>query len=252
MIAKLGISAVLFSIILSGCVTTGGPEPVNEGEAVRSYLELARGYVQQGLTEKAVKPINRALEIQPRSADAFGMLGLVYQLQGEASLAETSFRKALSFNPDSSEIHNNFGVFLFSQNRLSEAYREFEQAAGDVRYSSRSRAYENLGLVALKQGRRSLAAEHFDKALKLNSNLPRASLELAAILEEQGQFREAWKYYQVFTRLSRQNERSLRLGVRLARVNGDQDAAASYSLQLGRLFPSSTGEGVRSRSGYEY
>lgn len=93
MIAKLRIGAVLFSIILSGCVTTGGPEPVNESEAIRSYLELARGYVQQGLTEKAVKPINRALEIQPRSADAYGMLGLVYQLQGEASLAEQSFKK---------------------------------------------------------------------------------------------------------------------------------------------------------------
>ena len=93
MIAKLRISAVLFSIILSGCVSTGGPGPVNEDDAVRSYLELARGYVQQGYTEKAIKPINRALEIQPRSADAFGMLGLVYQIQGEGSLAEDAFKR---------------------------------------------------------------------------------------------------------------------------------------------------------------
>ena len=136
---------------------------------------------------------------------------------------------------------------------MSDAYREFAKAAEDVRYGSRSRAYENMGLVALRQGRLPLASDHFEKALKLNGNLPRARLELASILDEQGRTREAWQHYQVYAQLAAgQNERSLKLGIRLARLNGDNNAAASYSLQLERLFPSSSGGGGRSRSNYEY
>ena len=138
------------------------------------------------------------------------------------------------------EIHNNYGAFLYSQGRLNEAYRQFAIAADNVSYSSRSRAYENMGLVSQNLGRLSQARQHFEKALKLNGSLARARLELATILEEQGKSREAWGHYQVFTRLAGQNEQSLKLGIKLAKANGDSSAAASYSLQLERLYPSST------------
>ena len=253
MSAKLKFAAVLLSALLTGCVTTGDSRAVDGDQAVRSYLDLARGYIQQGYTERAVKPLNRALEINPGSPDAYGMFGLLYQLQGEAHLAEQSFRKALSLNPDSAEIHNNFGVFLFSQNRLSDAYREFSKAADDVRYAQRSRAFENMGRVALKQGQTTLAQQNFEKSLKLNSNLPGAHLELADLFYSESQYLRAWEHYQAFTQLSAQNERSLKLGVRLARAKGDKSAADSYARQLKRLYPNSrTSWESRSRSSYDY
>ena len=239
MSAKLKFKAVLLSALLTGCVTTGAGRSVDGDQAVRSYLDLARGYIQQGYTERAVKPLNRVVEINPSSPEAYGMFGLLYQLQGEASLAEQSFRKALSLNPDSAEIHNNFGAFLFSQNRLSEAFREFSKAASDVRYDQRSRAFENMGRVALKQGQTSMARQNFEKSLKLNSNLPGAHLELAHLFYSEGQYPRAWQHYQAFTSLSAQSERSLRLGIRLARANGDKSAADSYTRQLKRLYPNS-------------
>lgn len=253
MAAKMKLCAVLLSVALTGCVSTGGNRTGSTDEAVNSYLDLARGYVQEGYTEKAIKPLRRALELQPRSANVYGTLGVVYQLQGENQLAEEAFKKALSLDQDASDIQNNYGSFLFSQGRLSEAYKAFEKAAEDVSYGSRSRAYENMGVVAQRQGRMSQAGDHFEKSLKLNGNLPRARLELASILYEQGKAREAWRHYQVFTQLSQQNERSLMLGIRLARANGDTSAAANYSLQLERLYPGSSGaSGYRSRSSYEY
>ncbi|MGI9276940.1 MAG: type IV pilus biogenesis/stability protein PilW [Endozoicomonas sp.] len=229
---------VLLSVALAGCVSSGGGQPeVDDAQVVESYLNLAKGYVQEGYTEKALKPLKRALEVQPRSAEAHSVLGLVYQVQGETSLAEQAFRKALSYEPDSGEINNNFGAFLFSQNRLDEAYRLFSRAAQDVNYESRSRTYENLGIVTLRQDKRQQAEGHFEKALRLNGNLPLARLELSSLLFEQGRKRDAWRNYQVFASLSRQNERSLTLGVRLARANGDHSAAANYALQLERLYP---------------
>ncbi|MET4694906.1 type IV pilus assembly protein PilF [Endozoicomonas sp. NE40] len=242
----------LLSMMLSGCVSTGG-RPTDENQAVRSYIDLARGYVQQGYTENAIKPLNRALELRPGSPDVHAMFALVYQLQGEDKLAEQSFRKALSLSSGSAEIHNNYGAFLFSQNRLSEAYRQFTLAGDDVRYSQRSRVFENMGRVALQQGRRSLARQNFEKSLKLNANLPRSRLELASLLYEQGESLLAWEHYQTFVTLSSQNERSLQLGIRLARANGDNNAAARYANELQRYYSSpETGRDTRSRSSYDY
>ena len=242
------------SIGLTGCVSTSTSSvPVNQGKAVADYMNLAKGYVQGGYTERAVKPLNRALEIDPRSADVHGLLGMVYQIQGENSLAEKSFKTALSYNGQATDVRNNYGAFLFKQNRLSEAYRQFELASEDVSYPSRSRTFENMGVVALRQGNQVQAAQHFDKALRLNSSLPRATLELADLYFSQGNNRKAWQYYQRFIGLSQQNARSLWLGIQLARLNGEKDKVASYALQLERLYPGSKElREYRSRVGYEY
>ena len=242
------------SLGLIGCVSTNtSVKPVDQTKAVADYMNLAKGYVQEGYTEKAVKPLNRALEIDPRSADVYGLLGMVYQIQGEGALSEESFRKALSYDSGASDIRNNYGAFLFEQNRLSEAYRQFELSSEDLSYPSRSRTFENMGVVALRQGNHVLAVQHFDKALRLNASLPRASLELADIYFQQGSNRKAWQYYQRFTSLSQQNARSLWLGIQLARLNGEKDSVASYALQLERLYPGSKElREYRSRVGYEY
>ena len=253
MSSKLNLYAVLLSaVMLSGCVSTEN-QSTDQKQAVRSHMDLARGYVQQGYTEKAIKPLNRAMELEPNSADVQAMFALVYQLQGEHVLAEQSFKKALSMSSGSSEIHNNYGAFLFSQNRLSEAYHQFTLAADDIRYSQRSRVFENMGLVALRQGQSGLARQNFEKSLKLNANLPRARLELASLLYNQRDYQTAWKHYEIFVTLSSQNERSLQLGIRLARANGDNDAAVRYAKQLERYYPDAQpGWDTRSRSGYDY
>ncbi|OED40166.1 type IV pilus biogenesis/stability protein PilW [Endozoicomonas sp. (ex Bugula neritina AB1)] len=253
---KLKPAALLLALSmgLTGCVSTSvGKVPVNQDKAVSDYMNLAKGYVQGGYAEKAVKPLERALQIEPRSADVYGLLGMVYQIQSEAALAEKSFKTALSYNSDASDVRNNYGAFLFSQGRLSEAYRQFELASQDLSYPSRSRTFENMGIVALRQGKQSLATQHFEKALRLNSSLARANLELADIYFNQGNNRKSWQFYQSFIGLSQQDAKSLWLGIQLARSSGEKDKAASYALQLERLYPGSKElKEYRSRVGYEY
>lgn len=250
---RLRLIALLFSVslVLTGCVTTDG-QPVNENRAVVDYMNLAKGYLQEGYSERAVKPLQRALEIEPDSPDVHGMLGMAYQRQGEDRLAEKAFKRALSIDPEASDVRNNFGAFLFSKSRLKEAYRQFELASQDVSYSQRSRTFENMGIVALRLGKSELAVEHFIRALRLNSNLPRANLELAAIYKDEGNLYKGWQHYQVFDEVSDQSARSLLLGIELATANGAQSKAASYGLQLERLYPGSMElKQYRSRLGYE-
>ncbi len=237
---KIKAMVLLLAVVLAGCVTSGNTEKtVNTSQAVANYLNLAKGYLQQGYTEKAIRPLNRALELEPRSANVHGMLGMAYQMQGETGLAEGFFKKALYYEPSASDVHNNYGAFLFSENRLSEAMRQFSLAADDVAYGKRSRAFENMGVVALAQSNKRLAVQHFERALRLNGSLPRARFELASMMYEQGDNRRAWDYYQAFTAISRQSAKSLMLGINLAEANGEKGKAANYVLQLERLYPGS-------------
>ena len=250
---KLRPIALLFSVslALAGCVTTDS-RPVNENRAVVDYMNLAIGYLKEGYSDRAIKPLERALEIEPDSARVHGMLGIAYQRQGEDQLAEKAFNRALVIDPDASDIRNNFGAFLLSRNRLQDAYRQFELASEDVAYSQRSRTFENMGIVALRMGRSSLAVEHFIRALRLNSNLPRANLELAAIYKDQGNLYKGWQHYQAFDEAAEQSARSLLLGIELATANRAQGKAANYALRLERLYPGSMElKQYRSRLGYE-
>ena len=97
MVAMLRVLFLGIAVFLAGCVSTSGTRPVNKNNAVQSYLELARGYVQQGYAENAIKPVNRALELDPDSSEAYGTLGLIYQVQGENQSGGRVFQKGSVF-----------------------------------------------------------------------------------------------------------------------------------------------------------
>lgn len=143
----------------------------------------------------------------------------------------------MSARPQDARILNNYGSFLYEQQRYKEAYERFEQAAADTLYPERSRVFENLGMTAAKLGQRDLARQQLEKALRLNRQQPRALLEMAELSYEDRHYVPARDYYERFSLLSEQNARSLLLGVRLAHVFEDRDKAASYGLQLKRLYP---------------
>ncbi|OOV93569.1 MULTISPECIES: type IV pilus biogenesis/stability protein PilW [unclassified Pseudomonas] len=236
------VALLLLVVSLSaGCVLSGDFNPLNTSkgrdEARQAYVQLGLGYLQQGMTERAKVPLKKALELDESDADANAALGLVFQAEMEPELADEHFRKALASRPADARILNNYGSFLFEEKRYKEAYQRFEQAAADTLYPERSRVFENLGMTAKKLGQRELAQQQLEKALRLNRQQPHALLEMAELSFEDRHYVPARDYYDRFSLLSEQNARSLLLGVRLADVFEDRDKAASYGLQLKRLYP---------------
>src|SRR5690554_5850003 len=152
-------------------------------------------------------------------------------------LSEQQFRSALAVAPNNARILNNYGAFLLEQQRYSEALTYFTKASEDIFYGERSRVFENLGLTYQKLDRPEEARASFERALRLNSRQPLALLEMARIEFESENYVPAWNYYLSFTQLSAQNASSLWLGVQLARRFNDHNRAASYALQLRRLYP---------------
>lgn len=236
-------SALLFllTLVLTGCVTTGKVNPMDtrqgREQARDAYVQLGLGYLKQGDTERAKVPLKKALDLDNGSADANAALALVFQAEGEAELSEQHFRKALSARPGDARILNNYGGFLYERQRYPDAYEKFQQAAQDSLYPERSRVFENLGMTALMLGKKDEARQLLEKALRLNRQQPRALLEMAELSYESQQYVPARDYYERFSQLSEQNARSLLLGTRLAKRFDDKNRAASYGLQLKRLYP---------------
>lgn len=233
--------ALLLGLALSGCVTTSDqPQRAKDPNAARdAYIQLGLGYLQEGETESAKAPLSEALKIDPRSASANIALAMVFQREGEYASADKHFRAAQASDPTNPRILNNYGVFLLGQERYPEALSTFQQAAQDNLYAERSRVFENLGLTYARMGDAEGAKASFERALRLNSRQPLALLEMAKLEFAAQNYVPAWDYYRSFTEYSGQDAESLWLGVQLARRFEDHNRAASYALQLRRLYPAS-------------
>ncbi len=227
--------------LLAGCVSSGDSSPMmtdkGRSEAREAYVQLGLGYLQQGMTEQAKVPLRKALELDKTDPQTNAALALVYQSEMEYELAEQAFQTALRKRPSDARILNNYGSFLYQQQRYQEAYAQFLQASADSLYPERSRVYENLGLTSLKLGQRATGLQQLQKALRLNARQPRALLEMAELSYEDRQYVPARDFYDRFSLLSGQNARSLLLGVRLANVFDDRAKTANYGQQLKRLYP---------------
>ncbi|MBP6480988.1 MAG: type IV pilus biogenesis/stability protein PilW [Pseudomonadales bacterium] len=235
------LAPLLLALLVQGCVTTTNSTFKADKQAeVASRVKAATDYLNQGNTEKAIVHLKRALELDPNSAPVHDSLAQVFWKTGEYELAQEHFRKAVASDPKFSRARNNYAAFLYERGDTRGAIRELEHVVADTLYESRGAAFANLGRAYQKVGETAKAEEALSRAVKMDRRQWPAMLELAAINYERGDHEPAARYYEQFRRLApRQTPRSLLLGIRLARLAGDRDAEASYSLQLKSMYPDS-------------
>ena len=236
------VPVILLVLVLTACVTetVGGlPPPAQNATRVTAQLDLARGYFASEDWSRARTPLNRALQIDPKSAEAHVLLAVLSDREGEPEVAENHLKQALKIDSDNPQALNNYGGFLYRQQRFDEALPPLRKLVRDTEYHARSQAYENLGLAELRAGNAGLANEAFSRALALNFAQVRSSLELADMAYADGDYDAARDYYEGFRSRARQNPRSLCLGMKLGQAFGDSDQLASYALALQNLFPNS-------------
>jgi len=234
-----GVAMVL--VALTGCVTetTGSQGPASADQRLQAQLNLARGYLESENRSRAIEPLERALEINPRSADALLLYGVFYQAEEDLDLAEQYYRRALRAESRHAASLNNLAVLLYGQGRYREALQPLRTLVRDTTYRSRELAFENLGLTELQLGMYADARASFRRALNINDSLPVSHLELADLDFQAGSYQDAMHHYERFRNLARQSPRSLCLGINLAQVAGDWDQRASYEIALRNLFPDS-------------
>ncbi len=238
---QAGLAILAFvSLALTGCVTetTGGlPGPAPKDTRVQAQLDLARGYIAQGDLTRARTPLDRAVEIDPNNVEVHVLTAIVYYAEGEYEIAESHYKRALRLEPGNAQALNNYGTFLYSQERYDDAVVQLAKLVKDTSYRARPQAFENLGLANLQAGNVEEAEANFQRALDLNFRLPRATLELADIAYNRGEYRAAAARLLEYKTMAQQNARSLCLGVKVGTALGDADQVASNALALKNLFP---------------
>ncbi len=130
----------------------------------------------RGRRDEAIAMHQRAIEIEPGLAEAWTNLGSTFDDLGNVLEARRAYERALSLRP-SPEAYNNLGVLDLKENRPTEAAARFRQAL--ALRPGVAAIHENLGLALRAAGDSAGAASAFEAALRLDSTLPtsRAALE---------------------------------------------------------------------------
>lgn len=234
---RLFIAVVLAS--LSACAS----DPVAEeqqAKAVRNRVVAGLEYLQLGQPGEARRHLNRAIEIDPGSAEAHNAMALLYKYEGDHERERIHLRKALRAEPDFGAARNNYGAYFLEQGDLPNALKHFRRAAENPTYSGRGVAYENMGRVLVQQERTEEAIDAFNKSLRLNPGAIQPVLELADLYLQRERTDVAARYYSRYaTEVNPQSPRGLWIGIRIATAEGDDDKRASYELALQKLYPKS-------------
>ena len=178
-----------------------------------AYVGLANYYVavpdyspipESEAAPKAKAAAQKALEIDPSSADAHAALaGSLWSLF-DFSAAEAEFRRALELNPNLANAHHWYGLFLSWETRHPEAISHLRRA---VELDPLNLQYQcNLGQVLANSGQTDAAIEQLKKALEMDPNFNYAHVELSQIYRDTGQYDLAIEEWKKFAALSNDAE----------------------------------------------
>lgn len=233
---------VLIAFTLTACVTETRNDAgirTDPEKYLKTLIDLGVGYLRNGDYQRSKEKLLLALEQDSKSSQAHTTLGLLYQIQLEKKLAEKHFKKAIRYDDENSQARMNYGAFLYAEGKYEMALEELAYAADDTTYRNQPEANENLAFCYLKLNDNRQAEFYFRKALGLNSRLARSLLAMTEMKFSESEYSDSLRYYRAFQSVSRQNARSLWMGIRLARVFGNQDEVDGYAISLEKVFPAS-------------
>jgi type IV pilus assembly protein PilF len=240
--------AVLSMVLLAGCVTTTDSRFAREADKrkiVENYIQLATAYIGQNNLDRARFHLERATKLAPENPKVLATRGLILQAEGEAELAERSFREAIENDEGYTRGRVYYGAFLFGRGRFEEARVQSSAASRDTDYKDRASVFYNLGRTYEELEQPAEAATAYRRSLDLSRGNTEAILALSRALANSGNYTEAFRYYSYLMDLMdknpnlRHSAQSLITGIRIAYHLGDQNRVSSLGLLLKSDFPDS-------------
>jgi serine/threonine-protein kinase len=141
-----------------------------------------------GHHDLAASEFQRAIDLDPRDAEAIGGLAKAYKKAGNNPEAERAYIKAAALRPNDWKGYNDLGLFYWSTNRPKEAIAQFNRALALT--PDNSWPYINLGLAYMDLDDPKMLEEAeraFKKSIALNPTFAAYS-NLGSLYEEQHQF----------------------------------------------------------------
>jgi type IV pilus assembly protein PilF len=183
---------------LQACVTATSDRtrPASLEDQAEANLNLGVAYMRQGRADLALDRLERALEQNPRLANAHSTIALAYDQLGDAERAEVHYRRATQLEPGNPAAANSYAVFLCRGDRWREAEPYFKRAANNARYATPAVALTNAGVCAREAGDLQSAESYFRSALTRDSAFGDALLNMGEISYEQQNFLQTRAFVQ--------------------------------------------------------
>ncbi|HEV2395336.1 MAG TPA: tetratricopeptide repeat protein [Candidatus Sulfotelmatobacter sp.] len=161
-----------------------------------SYLSKAQAAINARDSSGAMQVLKQAVEIAPRCADAYLLLGLTEFHSGATADSISHYKQALSLQPRSYSGHYDLALAYLKERQFEAARAQLEEA---VKLNpSRADAVYNLGIVLEETGHPIEALVQLRRARVLNPkrpdvafNIVRAELQLGHIAAARAEAKSA-------------------------------------------------------------
>lgn len=251
---RLLIGAMLALCALAGCHTVSGgrngsslhqetslrDDDNKPHRASQNDIALAEQYIQDGKYEVALDRLKNAVQLEPSSADAYTMLGLLYERINRPAQAEASYAKSAKLAPDKGDILNNYGAWLCRSGHPSEADAWFRKALADPFYKTPGTALGNAASCALKAEKPALAESYDRQILAQDPTNAGALQEMATTLHQRGDDLHARAFVERLLAAGTASPEMLDLAASIEDRLGDASAARGYRDRIATEFPQYT------------
>ncbi len=139
-------------------------------QAIVSYYS-AIGYSNKKDYPRAIKAVNRAIDIQPESnkpaiAEMYALLADIYHSTKQDDLSDKAFEKGLSLDPLNSGILNNYSYYLSERGKKLDEAEKLSKRSLEIR-PSEATYLDTYGWIEYKKGEYEKAKTFVQKAIDL-------------------------------------------------------------------------------------
>ena len=242
--------AISLILLLSACVSSETTITKKNSGSVKNTefdpkaaadirVKLAVGHLQKNNMQKAKENLEKAVSYQPDNSDIYRVFAYYYQKVNENEKAEELYKKSLSLDDENSQTYSVYGVFLCRQGRYQEADQAFASALAQSSYTGVANTYENAGSCAEKSGKIDKAITYYQYSLSHNPNKSNLYLNLAQLYIDKKEYKEARLALFKFQKDNEPSAESLWQWIRLSHVTDESDRMAKYAKTLLSEFPKS-------------
>jgi tetratricopeptide (TPR) repeat protein len=197
----------------------------------RNHLSYGSIFFQRGYFDQAAASFALALQDDPSSAEACYGLGSAYLNLQKTAEARDNFERAIKLRasyPDTvANAWNNLGILAMREGRAEEAIRCFQQA---LRLNPDNLiALNNLGNAHRQQKNWDAARKTFERALQVSPNDPDANYGLSMVYAQVDDSAHAYEYLQRALKSRPAYPEALNnLGILYLRTQRRDEAVASF------------------------
>jgi len=203
------------------------------------HVALAGQFLSAGRVDEAAAEAQAALKGDPKSADAYILLGMIAEQRGNQAEAGARYAKAVELAPARGTALNDYGAWMCSNGRPADSLAMFDRALADPGYSTPGAALANAGSCALTAGQTERATNYLATALQVDPANPVALEAMAESRYRAGQYLEARAFSERRLSVATASVKVLQLASQIEQKLGDTAAAARYVQRIGQEFPQS-------------